>query len=654
MSWRTQTSISAGSLGAGLLASVAVHLALFAGLAVVNPGAEFANVTFGQPQLLIAAETSLTNIIQPPPAPVPQATPPEQPHEEQPKEPQQRPLNQDPEKPAPDEDTVRPGIDNTQSDSPNWLGFVEPTPHAGPLSTVEQSALTPRIGAPSPEGIVNPGTGSAGGAQQPPAPDQPPIPAQPQQKSHSATPTADTIPPSPLAPPDNQHKSLVTSPASHTQEQQQERKQTSALRELPHQDVSKEPSKETPNDTHRPQPRTVPLPPVQGDILGKAPFASDVSKLPDMQSASPPPPAPAPPIITSPPSGTQESLPVPPLQKPELSLQHNIIHPAATGKSHSLNPGDSQSTGKAPLGPSLPAAGRPAPNGIASPLLTTPAPLPAQPIGSSPQPASPSSPASPASPTTLTPPPELPQTPVTPQSTDSQDDAASNAELQHKPTPPAKSDIDTISERKEDNNSTRNDPPSPTDQPEHTTTFTGPLPEQQGDLAAKQSNPTSPAQPSVPFTPVEAGSSTPGPIAPRGVPRSGLGAGEEAEAMSDAAALETAIEIKPGKVMAGKGIQIRTVRPEWAITTRLRASPRNPVVKLTFGKSGRVIRASFVENQTTGDREVDGPLLDALYRWTARGETIDKLPTPRPNAYERGVTLSFRVLLRDEEEPIYP
>jgi hypothetical protein len=156
---------------------------------------------------------------------------------------------------------------------------------------------------------------------------------------------------------------------------------------------------------------------------------------------------------------------------------------------------------------------------------------------------------------------------------------------------------------------------------------------------------------------------TPGNPGPRGVPRAGLGKGEEAESMSDAAALETAVEIKPGRVLAGKGIQIKTVRPEWAITTRLRASPKNPVVKLTFGKSGRVIRASFVDGHSSGDREVDGPLMDALYRWTAKGTVINNLPSPPPAspppllntlAQERGVTLSFRVLLNDNEEPTYP
>jgi len=139
--------------------------------------------------------------------------------------------------------------------------------------------------------------------------------------------------------------------------------------------------------------------------------------------------------------------------------------------------------------------------------------------------------------------------------------------------------------------------------------------------------------------------------------------------MSDAAAIESAINAKPGRVIAAQGLQIKTVRPEWAIATRLRASPKNPVVKITFGRAGKVIRAAFVAEQSTGDKEVDGPLLAALYRWTAKGEQLLLLPPPpppttrvivnqdgtretitTPSDNERGLTLSFRVILRDEAE----
>ncbi|MCX5690087.1 MAG: hypothetical protein NTV94_09965, partial [Planctomycetota bacterium] len=94
-------------------------------------------------------------------------------------------------------------------------------------------------------------------------------------------------------------------------------------------------------------------------------------------------------------------------------------------------------------------------------------------------------------------------------------------------------------------------------------------------------------------------------------------------------------------------------------TTRIMSSPRNPVVRVTFGRSGKVIKADFIDGQTTGWPDVDGPLKDALYRWTASGEELKKLPPPPPPradgkpAPQRGISLTFRVLLRTES-PLEP
>ena len=147
--------------------------------------------------------------------------------------------------------------------------------------------------------------------------------------------------------------------------------------------------------------------------------------------------------------------------------------------------------------------------------------------------------------------------------------------------------------------------------------------------------------------------------APAGVDVSGTSPGEKADAESIAAALEEAIDVRPGKVLAARGLKIQTVRPEWSVTTRIMASPRNPVVKVTFGRSGKVIKAEFVEGQTTGWPEVDGPLKDALYRWTASGEQLNTLPVPPPVRADgsfppqKGISLTFRVLLRTES-PLEP
>ena len=125
------------------------------------------------------------------------------------------------------------------------------------------------------------------------------------------------------------------------------------------------------------------------------------------------------------------------------------------------------------------------------------------------------------------------------------------------------------------------------------------------------------------------------------------------DAESVAAAIREAIDVKPGKVLAAKGLRIQTVRPEWAVTTRLMARPKNPVVKVTFGRNGRVLRAEFVDGQGTGWSDVDGPLKDALYRWTAKGATLDQIPTsPDADGEPRGVSLSFRVILSTDDIPL--
>lgn len=120
-------------------------------------------------------------------------------------------------------------------------------------------------------------------------------------------------------------------------------------------------------------------------------------------------------------------------------------------------------------------------------------------------------------------------------------------------------------------------------------------------------------------------------------------AAEQAEREATAAYLKEAVEVKPGRPVAAKGLKIETVRPRWSITTQITASPRNPVVKVTFGRSGKVLRAEFVGGQNTGWAEVDGPLMDAIYRWRAKGEALAKLPAGNPDA---GLPIVFRIVLR--------
>jgi hypothetical protein len=96
--------------------------------------------------------------------------------------------------------------------------------------------------------------------------------------------------------------------------------------------------------------------------------------------------------------------------------------------------------------------------------------------------------------------------------------------------------------------------------------------------------------------------------------------------------------------LTGKGIRIRTVVPRFSTTTQLTAMPRNPVIVIRFNRAGRVVKAEFEGLEGTGYSGIDEPLLDAVYRWTAVGEQLNRLPA---NSKE---TISFRIryLLKDE------
>lgn len=119
-------------------------------------------------------------------------------------------------------------------------------------------------------------------------------------------------------------------------------------------------------------------------------------------------------------------------------------------------------------------------------------------------------------------------------------------------------------------------------------------------------------------------------------------AGEKDDREADASAVVDSIEVVPGKPAAANGLRIQTSRPQWSMATKLTARPRNPTVRITFGPTGRVVKAEFEKGKSTGYTDVDQPLLNAMYRWTARGEAIDKLNPANPRA---GVTISVNILL---------
>ncbi|MCC6970642.1 MAG: hypothetical protein IT434_10520 [Phycisphaerales bacterium] len=138
--------------------------------------------------------------------------------------------------------------------------------------------------------------------------------------------------------------------------------------------------------------------------------------------------------------------------------------------------------------------------------------------------------------------------------------------------------------------------------------------------------------------------SSPIPARQASKPRPARRAGEVSDRESDAAAVRSAINVDPnGGPAATKGLKIKTVRPEWSTTTRLVALPKNPVVRVRFNRAGKVVDANFVDRYDTGWPDVDGPLLDAIYRWKAEGERLRELPENDPDAV---ITVTFRITLR--------
>lgn len=118
--------------------------------------------------------------------------------------------------------------------------------------------------------------------------------------------------------------------------------------------------------------------------------------------------------------------------------------------------------------------------------------------------------------------------------------------------------------------------------------------------------------------------------------------GEQDDREADASAIIDSIDVVPGRPAAAKGLRIQTSRPQWSMATKLTARPRNPAIRIVFGPTGRVTKADFVLGKSTGYPDVDQPLLNAIYRWTARGEAIDKL---NPADSRSGVSVTVNIIL---------
>ncbi len=96
--------------------------------------------------------------------------------------------------------------------------------------------------------------------------------------------------------------------------------------------------------------------------------------------------------------------------------------------------------------------------------------------------------------------------------------------------------------------------------------------------------------------------------------------------------IKRAIEVdpyKPNAPVAGKGLEIITVRPRYSSAVRMSAIPKNPIVLIYFNREGKVAKAEFLRDRgveySSGYMGVDEPLLNAIYQWKAKGKQIDEI-----------------------------
>ncbi len=156
-----------------------------------------------------------------------------------------------------------------------------------------------------------------------------------------------------------------------------------------------------------------------------------------------------------------------------------------------------------------------------------------------------------------------------------------------------------------------------------------------------------PQIPTVP-TPGAAASATPTAPMPAGAQsvsaapgRAGERPGDKSPKEADASSTTPTIEIRPGQPAAAQGLNITTKRPNFTKLVRVTAFPQNPLFKVTFNALGIVTNVVLVES--SGVPDVDGPVKNSLYQWTASGKILAEISSGDPDV---GVTVSIRILLR--------
>lgn len=109
---------------------------------------------------------------------------------------------------------------------------------------------------------------------------------------------------------------------------------------------------------------------------------------------------------------------------------------------------------------------------------------------------------------------------------------------------------------------------------------------------------------------------------------------------SDAASVKRSAVFRNGKVEAGEGLDIRTVRPDLSLTSRALQRPRNPTLEIIFGKDGRAKKVRVLKSSGYPS-DVDEPVMTALYNWRAKGKVLDQLPARADASVSLEITIIF-------------
>ena len=99
-----------------------------------------------------------------------------------------------------------------------------------------------------------------------------------------------------------------------------------------------------------------------------------------------------------------------------------------------------------------------------------------------------------------------------------------------------------------------------------------------------------------------------------------------------------AVEVVPGEVLVTRGVEINPARPRFSAVSLVSSVVRSPEVRITFDNTGRVIDADLITS--TGSANVDFPIRNSLFRWTARPPAPDG-----PDAWRGPRTFRFTLLL---------